>query len=243
MRTLLESKPAPERLEDVVIPVYYHVTFSNRTLEGGHISDEQVQSAFDVLVNGFQGTGFTFKLQEIKRHFNPTWFTLVEYNNPATEFIAIQMKQQTRVGGPETLNIWTVGMTRAYGYSQFPWDYSKAPYSDGVVMNYYVIPGNGHQQRFGKSLVHEVGHWLGLYHTFEGSCFGSGDYVSDTPAQYGPTDTLSGCGLRDTCPNLPGLDPVSNYMDYSSDVCLFDFTEGQKDRMWSYYNAIRAVKA
>ncbi|TFK24287.1 hypothetical protein FA15DRAFT_704729 [Coprinopsis marcescibilis] len=237
----LKAKPVPERLDDVVIPVYYHVTYANQTFAGGYISNQQVQAAFDMLVSGFQGSGFTFRLEEVQRHNNPTWFTLVEWNNPPTEHINQEMKMQTRVGGPRTLNIWTVGMQRAIGYAQYPWDYMIAKHTDGVTMKYDIFPNNGDSYRFGKTLIHEVGHWLGLYHTFEGnSCFGDNDFVADTPAQAQATDTFSGCGSRDTCPTQPGLDPVSNYMDYSSDVCLIQFTQGQKDRMWGQYQTFRA---
>jgi hypothetical protein len=57
----------------------------------------------------------------------------------------------------------------------------------------------------GKTLTHEVGHWLGLLHPFEGGCVGGGDFVDDTPPQASKT---SGCpAFKDTCPG-GGVDSI-----------------------------------
>jgi hypothetical protein len=81
-----------------------------------------------------------------------------------------------------------------------------------------------------------VGHYLGLFHTFEGGCLGSGDFVADTPAEATPT---SGCPLgKDTCAS-PGLDPIHNYMDYSDDACYTEFTAGQSGLMCQMVTAFR----
>jgi hypothetical protein len=81
-------------------------------------------------------------------------------------------------------------------------------------------------------------------HTFgegDGSCTGDGDFVSDTAFEATPA---FGCEVgRDTCPNEPGVDPITNFMDYSDDACFTGFTNGQTARIVSYWNAYRKAYA
>ena len=88
----------------------------------------------------------------------------------------------------------------------------------------------------GDTGTHEAGHWMGLYHTFRGGCEADGDLVADTPAE---ADANFDCVEVDSCPNDPGLDPVSNFMDYTDDACLTHFTIGQFDRMQEQFYLYR----
>lgn len=95
----------------------------------------------------------------------------------------------------------------------------------------------------GGTAIHEIGHWNGLLHTFQGescSADNAGDHISDTPQQSTPTD---GCpSQKDSCPDSPGLDAIHDFMDYSSDVCYESFTPGQGLRMRNMWTSMREGK-
>lgn len=111
---------------------------------------------------------------------------------------------------------------------------------DGVILDYGTITDQIFQgeKQMGKTLVHEVGHWLGLKHTFQGlSCDGDGDLINDTPIQREKTE---GCPTKqDTCPNSAGVDMVHNHMDYSDDCCRYQFTSEQKIVMMAAADSFR----
>jgi len=172
----------------------------------------------DVLNNDFSGTGFQFVLQDTDYTVNTYW--------AANQDIA-GMKQSLRRGTYQALNLYyitAIGSGKT-GYCTYPTNAaagSSTVTTDGCVISAWTTPGGVQPGTTsttfstGKITTHEVGHWSGLIHTFEGNnCNGQGDLVSDTPAQSGPS---SGCMTgRDSCPSLAGVDPIHNHMDYSDE--------------------------
>ncbi|KAF8652208.1 hypothetical protein AX16_004511 [Volvariella volvacea WC 439] len=222
--------------DPAVIPVYWHVIAANRTVEGGWIPHEQITAQMEVLNQDFAETGLVFQHIETFRVIQPHWFLQITNDDIELE---MEMKQRLRRGGPETLNIYTLRLS-LLGRAAFPADYDSDPYWDGIILSDGTLPG-GFRAPFngGRTLTHEVGHWVGLYHTFQGGCDGEGDQVSDTPAEGEPG---YGCPVnRDSCPGQSGLDPIHNFMDYGDDNCLTHFTEGQIKRLQDQMRAYREV--
>ena len=227
------------------IPVYVHKMLS-KTGEGD-VTDAQITAQIDELNQDYAGrdesghtgrangdetapanTGAHFYLAGVDEYRNDTW----HHDRQSTTYRA-----QTRQGGPKSLNIWLVDF-KYLGIATFPWDYAQNPAIDGIRVQWNSLPGGDiTHYNLGKTATHEAGHWLGLYHTFQGGCTATNDEVADTPAQGSST---AGCPEgRDSC-SLPGLDPIHNYMDYSYDECYDEFTPGQASRIQQMWTAYRA---
>jgi hypothetical protein len=225
--------------DKININVYFHVIMSSTAK--GNLTDTQITDQMSVLNNGFTNTSFVFNLVSIDYTKNDSWFIVKQ-----TAQEEVDMKYALHMGGSADLNIYTakIGQNDILGWAYFPVDildpdgyFYDYPKIDGVVLKYGTLPG-GDEAPFnlGATAIHEVGHWLGLYHTFHEGC-NVGDLVDDTPAEAEPA---SGCPIgRDTCPS-PGLDPIENFMDYSDDACMNQFTTGQATRMYNQWDIYRA---
>ena len=161
------------------------------------------------------------------------------------------------------LNIWVCDMSNSglSGLSAFPWDRFgpdviftigtnsiSVPRTalDGIVLDYRVVgnPSQSPTHNIGRVLTHEVGHWLGLYHTYQRGanhtdppCSLPGDFVGDTPPQLLPTFNCGSFPLNDFCSPSPS-DGIMfmNYMDVTPDECMYFFTTGQKNRARDYFS-------
>ena len=218
----------------VTIPVYVHVINQGTGIGNGDVPDSQIEAQITILNEAYGGasggasanTPFRFQLAAITRTTNSTWYTMT----PGTQ-AEQEAKAALRVGGAETLNLYTANPSNSLlGWATFPWDYVGDPTNDGVVVLYSSLPsGSAAPYNEGDTATHEAGHWLGLFHTFQGGCTLRNDQVRDTPAE---RSAAYGCQIgRNSCRLFPGLDPVENFMDYSDDSCMVEFTPGQSSRM------------
>ncbi|MDY7089521.1 MAG: zinc metalloprotease [Actinomycetota bacterium] len=127
------------------------------------------------------------------------------------------------------LNIWVCRLSGGLlGYAQFPGGPAD---TDGVVITYTGFGTTGTASApfdLGRTTTHEIGHWLNLFHIGgdDGTGCSGSDFVSDTPNQAGQnfgTPTFPSI----TCNNGPNGDMWMNFMDYTDDVAMYMFTQGQ----------------
>ena len=215
------------------INVYFHVINKGTGIANGDVPLTQINDQIAVLNAAFGSAGFTFNLVSVDRTTNATWYTMGSGSTAEA-----QAKAALRQGGSADLNIYSANLGGGLlGWATFPWWYANDPTDDGVVVLYSSLPGGSAvPYNLGDTGTHEVGHWLGLYHTFQGGCNGQGDYVADTTPERSPA---YGCPVgRDSCKNKAGIDPIFNFMDYTDDACMDQFSVGQADRMgqaWTTY--------
>jgi hypothetical protein len=245
----LRSSGARTRTDAVTIRTYVHViTRSDGT---GGVSPTQIREQMRVINAGYAGrtagvaaaTPFRFRIASVDITKKSAWYdwNLTDAGEETPQ--AKAAKRALHRGSKADLNVYIAGLGGGLlGYANFP---QEAPLQlDGlVILNDSMPGGSAAPYNEGDTATHEIGHWLGLYHTFENGCSAPGDYVKDTPYQ-ADGDNIFYCGENpdfgdDTCAQ-PGKDPVHNFMSYGDDPCLDRFTAGQSKRMTQVWLAFRA---
>ena len=236
----------PRLASRIWIPVYVHVIRGTHKGENLPAGPRKVKRLLRILNLGMAGdqsgrvvnTRYRFKLRKIDYTKRDGWHHAY-FNGPRDQ----RAKKALHRGGAGTLNLYiNGGGPKGYpvlGWSRFPWQYRGNPKLDGVSVNMASLPGgraSGYNR--GDTVIHETGHWMGLFHTFQGGCGTQGDLVADTAAEDEPSYYCE--TRRDTCPAEAGLDPVRNFMDYSLDSCMNHFTLGQAQRMDSAFEKWRS---
>jgi len=227
--TIIQNEYWPESV--LTIPVVVHVI--SKTDGTGNLSDARIQRQIQVLnedyaartgtlgANGFN-TKIQFELVETTRTVNDTWYN---DGNAESTYKAALGRDQSKF-----CNIYTNSASGYLGYAYFP--QSNAGTLDGIVVYWEAFGGRDEGFSIynqGRTLVHEMGHYLGLYHTFQGgstcnNTYTGGDLIVDTPPE---SEAHYNCVQTTTCSTD---DPIHNYMNYTPDACMDRFTSEQSNR-------------
>ncbi len=245
----------------VTIPVVVHVLYANSTQ---NISDAQIQSQIVVLTDDFRKLNSDFNntpavfqavAADVELEFclatedpNGNAITGITRKSVSANFNLENSYANSAQGGTPAwdrgkyLNIWVGDLGGGLlGFAYLPGG-SPSAAEDGVVIEYRAFgtietAGTGGFDPFnlGRTATHEVGHFLNLEHIWGGGGCGNDDFVTDTPPQNGESSGCPSFPLTDNCTSGNGI-MFQNYMDYSDDVCMSLFTQGQKTRMLAGLN-------
>ncbi|MCL4126036.1 UNVERIFIED_CONTAM: hypothetical protein GTU68_066201 [Idotea baltica] len=252
IRKITDSKRSVSGI--ITIPVVVHIVYKNTT---ENVSDAQIATQIQVLTEDFRRMNadkdntwpqaadiqLEFCLASLDPNGNPTTgITRTSTTNNSFSHFSDAVKSAAsggKDGWPraEYLNFWVCDLSGStLGYAQFP---GGGPASeDGIVVDFESFGTVGTAEppfHLGRTATHEVGHWLNLRHIWgDGNC-SKDDLVTDTPNASGANRTGSPCSFPgpNSCDEGAGDQPdmFQNYMDYSDDLCLNLFTQGQKERM------------
>jgi len=250
MSDALPEVPAANRLE---IPTRYVVC--RKSDDDNTLTEEMVREQNDWVNQAFSGNSpwkrmsfddghptsidmqINFRLVNVSIVTDPQ---CAKYGFVRTEHLSVYNPQAE---SHFTVVIITDDVSGVLGQTEFPYDLAEGHPQQMVIVSSVGFRGfasRNHGDMMydeGDTVVHEAGHQLGLYHTFQGSCElggGHGDFVDDTESEAMPHYD---CVWDTSCGK--GADPVHNFMDYSPDTCMMGFSEGQKRRAWCVFEHYR----
>ncbi|HXG79638.1 MAG TPA: zinc metalloprotease [Methyloceanibacter sp.] len=212
------------------VPIRFHIIHEG---DQGYLPDRQLKAQVELLNRVYEPASVVFEIVDVNLHENSAWFR----HEPGSEQ-EIEMKTELGKEPTRSLNIYTAEPGNGLlGYATFPWWLKDTPQLDGVVLHHASLPEASRPWvdqpwpfDLGMTAVHEIGHWCGLYHTFQNGCQPPGDDVDDTAFEARPA---AGCPLNQPsdCEGETRFNPVQNYMDYSDDSCMKEFTPIQYQRI------------
>lgn len=225
--TLISSRVDIASITKIRINIQFiHITDGTN----GQIIEKQRVQQVEVLNRAFNRAGviFLYNPTTVKYFDDRTWYIMDHGSAEERE-----VKTFLHTTPERNLNFYTAGLAGGLlGWATFPYEMAGDRIRDGVVILDASLPG-GSEERFnlGITAVHEVGHWLGLYHTFQGGCDAVGDHVGDTIAHAEPNHGSPADGQRNGACNPEEFAPIHNYMNYCDDIKLTEFTDGQINRI------------
>lgn len=253
-------KSATEEVIRIPVVVHIIHNNASGAISGSNISDEQVFSQIDVLNEDYRrmpGTlgynenpvGTDMQIEFFLANVDPDGHATRGINRVYSSRRSFNVLSETRVisdlsywDSNKYLNIWVTTLAGSYlGYAEFPiGDYDGLEATDideridGVFIDYRSFGRKTgtveSPYAFGRTTTHEIGHWLGLIHTWGDTRCGT-DYCDDTPPAESSNNTLVCTPVYSSCRGISSRNMIENYMDYTVDSCMNTFTQDQKIRV------------
>jgi len=225
-----------------VIPVNFFII--DHSSQNWQINQADLQEQLTILNDAFARLNIEFSLGNVSNYTNDNWyqgFSSIEEIDRVFNNYFEDMVNNLPLNGNE-MNIIINGC-KLLGQASFPYEDTLRTKYDHVIINGNSLNGKSEFME-GDTLIHEMGHYFGLLHTFHSTtgkkcalspfngCL-EGDFVDDTPPQR--FCHQYDCDIKDTCKNDTLKDDIENYMGYNPDSCMSNFTNGQYIRMEQFF--------